>query len=110
MLPSKQRLSRKEFEGFLAQRGLNTVFNNLGTLKYKKGSKTAFSVVISSKHQKLAVLRNKLRRRLYVLFKDHLTTTNDSYIAVLYCSKQSTKLDIKEIKDLFYELFKKTTK
>lgn len=110
MLPSKQRLSRKEFELFLAESGLKTVFNNLGTLKYKKDPKKAFSVVISSKHQKLAVLRNKLRRRLYSLFKDYCDTTNTSFVAILYCSKQATKLNQIEIKELFHELLKKTTK
>jgi ribonuclease P protein component len=110
MLPSKKRLSRSSFTLFLASKDLKTVFNNLGTLKYKKSLINKASVVISSKHEKRAVYRNKLRRRLYVLFSDYFKGASDQNQYILYVSKQAPILSFQDIKTLFYELLKKTTK
>lgn len=117
MLPSQKRLSRNDFTLFLASKEIKTVFNQLGTLKYKKSpenkaSATAgrASIVISSKHEKRAVYRNLLRRRLYTLFTAHFKVAIDHNQYVLYVSKQATSFKYSELKTLFYELLKKTTK
>lgn len=111
MLPSTKRLSRSYFTTFLDSSGLKTVFNTLGTLKYKEAPHQKVSVVISSKHEKRAVFRNKLRRRLYTLFRQGIKVPNShSLECVLYTSKQAPKLDYGQIKTLFNELIDKTTK
>jgi ribonuclease P protein component len=110
MLPSKKRLSRPDFDNFLVSKDIKVVFNNLGTLKYKKSIQNQASVVISSKYEKRAVYRNKLRRRLYSLFGVIFKNPNKPKQYVLYISKQAPILDFEILKDKFYELIKKTTK
>jgi ribonuclease P protein component len=84
--------SRAEFTVFIAQSGLKTVYNKLGTLKFlPEGRK--FAVVTSSKHEKRAISRNKLRRRAYT----YLQTINTPLSGVLYASKQSYALSNDEV-------------
>ena len=110
MLPSQKRLSRSHFTEFLASKEIKTVFNALGTLKYRKSLINKTSIVISSKHEKRAVYRNKVRRRLYSLFSAHFKANNDQNQYILYVSKQAPSFGHLETKTLFYELIKKTTK
>jgi ribonuclease P protein component len=102
MLPKKNRFTRALFEDFLATPGILTVYNKLGTLKYiPSGHK--LGVVTSSKHEKRAVNRNKLRRRVYEQFKN----ANRQFSGILYASKASYTLEHKEIKELFNDLLRK---
>lgn len=110
MLPSKKRLSRSEVESFLSSKSQKTTFNALGTLKYIDASENKSTIVISSKNEKSAVKRNKLRRRIYSLFFEHFKKDNKNRQYVFYVSKNATKKDFSEIKTLFYELINKTTK
>lgn len=110
MLPSKKRLSRSAFLGFLSTPGIKTVFNKIGTLKYKDATTSQASVVISSKIEKKAVSRNKIRRRLYTIFNLGLNDSLKPKQYVLYVSKQAMSLEYEETKSLLYELLKKTTK
>lgn len=110
MLPSKKRLSRDLFTLFLSSKDIKTIFNNLGTLKYKKSNENRASIIISSKNEKRAVYRNKLRRRLYSLFADYFKKSDHSNHYILYTSKQSINMSLEEIKNLFNELLKKITK
>jgi ribonuclease P protein component len=105
MLPSQKRLSRLEFDQFL-KKDHQVVFNRLGTLKYQGEKGLKVSIVTSSKHEKSAVLRNKLRRRLYSLFRLH----SPSLYGVFYVSKHAYTMEYNEIKDLYNDLLKKTTK
>lgn len=110
MLPSQKRLSRSDFKEFVDSANSSVVFNNLGTLKYKKSISNKASIVISSKNEKLAVKRNKLRRRIYVLFQVFFKNTTEPGQYILYTSKKTSNLSFDEIKGLFYDLIKKTTK
>ncbi len=107
MLPKTERLSRAQFSEILTNKGFLTIYNRLGTLKYVPSStKQALSVVTSSKHEKKAVIRNKLRRRLYSLFgKEKRAITG-----IFYTAKGSYAFSYPEIQTLFNELLKKTTK
>lgn len=105
MLPKAQRLSRTQFLELIENPTLRTIYNRLGTLKYVHASLPTLSVVTSSKHEKNAVKRNKLRRRIYGIFP-----RNSTIEAVVYLSKQSYQMEYSEIKSLFYELLQKTTK
>lgn len=104
MLPSNERLSRQKFQEILENKGLIIVFNKLGTLKYIPSELTRLSVVTSSKHEKRAVLRNKLRRRIYGLFK------KTPIQGVFYVSKGSYVFPYNEIKHLVNDIRTKSTK
>ena len=110
MLPSKKRLARSDFGGFLASKDIKSVFNNLGTLKYKKSDKNQAAIIISSKVEKTAIFRNLARRRIYSLFRELFKNTNEEKQYILYVSKHVSLLNFDQIKSLFYELLKKTTK
>lgn len=111
MLPSKKRLSRQEFDSFLKNSQNQVFFNDLGTLKYKDSQENKVSIVVSSKTEKRAVFRNKIRRRLYSLFENNLKITKvDPRVYVLYVSKNIQGFQFKDLKNKFDELFKKTTK
>ncbi len=110
MLPSHKRLSRAEFEIFSASKDLKTVFNQLGTLKYKNNNRNQASIVISSKHEKRAVYRNKLRRRLYGVFDIYFKTNQDYKQYILYVSKQAPSFNYQDVKTSLYALLKKTSK
>ncbi len=105
MLPSKERLNRREFNETLKNR-VSVIFNNIGTLKYIIGEKKALSVVTSSKHEKKAVLRNKLRRRIYNLFKNY----GQNLTGIMYTSSKSYGMPYEELKKLVHELFDKISK
>ena len=105
MLASKERFSRSEFTSFLNNKDILVVYNQLGTLKYRKAELCKLSVITGSKHQKKAILRNKLRRRIYTLFRGV-----DAIEGVLYTAKASYSLEYKDIQKLFYELLVKTQK
>lgn len=107
MLPKTERLSRAQFSEILENKGFLTVYNRLGTLKYlPSGAKSALSVVTSSKHEKKAVIRNKLRRRIYSLFGKEKRAIR----GIFYTAKGSYALGYPEIQTLFNELLKKTAK
>ena len=106
MLPSSERLSRAAFNEFLEIPGHITVYNRLGTFKFKKTPSFRISVVTSSKHEKRAVVRNTLRRRVYSRF----STLSCSMTGILYTSKQSYSFTFSEIKSLHEDLIAKAQK
>ncbi len=104
MLPKNRRLSRLQFTDFLTTKPLQ-VYNRLGTFKYLPfGNK--LSVVTSSKHEKRAISRNKIRRRIYTLF----STTNPPLSGILYVSKQGYTFPYDETKNLFLDLLARAQK
>ena len=109
MLPSKKRLNRPLFERFLSFPQKKTVFNNIGTLKYKKSENSRFSVVISSKVEKRAVFRNQLKRRIYSILSLFIKENDTNVEGVFYMSKNAVSLNFSELKKSVYELLKKTT-
>ncbi len=102
MLPKTNRLSRTQFTAFLASQKLYSAYNGLGTIKYSL-SENGFSVVTSGKHERRAVVRNKVRRRLYTL----LSRLENVSGAVFYLSKQAYSFDWKQTQILFYDLVEK---
>ncbi|HRH24804.1 MAG TPA: ribonuclease P protein component [Candidatus Paceibacterota bacterium] len=109
MLPSKKRLNRSLFEQLLSFPHKKTVFNNIGTLKYKKAENPRFSIVISSKVEKRAVYRNLLKRRIYSVLSLFIKENDSRIEGVFYISKNATNLNFPELKKSVYELLKKTT-
>ena len=58
-----KRINRQEF-GFFLKNPYKTVYNKLGTLKYRKDNTKKIAIVVSSKHEKGAVKRNKINWRI----------------------------------------------
>ncbi len=108
MLPSSQRLSRKQINDFLKNKDIKVVFNKIGTFKYYGTPTSALTVITGSKQQKKAVLRNKLRRQLYTLFGKQ--TLKVPISAMLYVSKQAYDMSYADLKQYLYELLQKITK
>ena len=105
MLPSKERLNKQDFTLLSKDKSVLSVFNTLGTLKYRPNSKKAFSIVISSKIAKKAVDRNRIKRRIYTLIQksDKLAI----FTGILYISKNTPGLSYEQTKDLFNNLIAK---
>ncbi len=111
MLPSNKRLSRLEFKSFLEKGSKSTVFNSSGTLKYLPAEILKASVVISSKVEKRAVLRNKTKRRVYSILSLYEKDFGSIFgIYVFYISKNIKNQTFLELKQNIYDLIKKNTK
>lgn len=104
MLSKKERFTKEQFSALLSQEGVLVVYNELGTLKYKKGN-PRFAVVTSGKNEKRAPLRNKVRRRLYTLFSQE----KPGFSGILYVSKKSYGFSFEQTKRAVQELFKKAS-
>jgi len=104
MLPSKERIKTPLFKEVSGSRQVLSVYNDLGTLKFLKSDSKKISIVISSKSQKRAVLRNKLKRRVYSIFSKIDLKIN----GILYTSKKSTTMEFENIKNLTNDLIEKT--
>jgi len=68
---------------------------------------TGLTVVTGSKNQKKAVLRNKVRRQLYSLYRQY---EQKSLTGMLYVSKQVYDMSYSELKTNFYGLLEKISK
>ena len=96
-------MKRVEFEQF-NQLNPFSVFNKGGTFKYlKKESK--FSVVVSSKHCKKAVKRNKIKRRVYAIISDLIKKDPSHLSGIFYLSKLSYTLPYNTLKEYIEELY-----
>ncbi len=108
MLDRVERLDRAQFTALKDNKKTHTVYNTLGTLYYKENPQNkGFSVVISGKAVKLAVDRNKIRRRIYTLVRNHKDL---QILGILYTSKNINTLSYEEIKTHFQNLVAKIQK
>ncbi len=73
MIAKINRLSRKDF--LICAKSPNLLFSPLFSLKYKSNSLefSRWSVVVSKKFSKKAVVRNKIKRRIYEALAKHLS-------------------------------------
>lgn len=107
MPPKQKRLSRALWTSLRAIKGSQSAFSPLGTLKYYPYPTPHFSVVVSSKHEKKAISRNSLKRRIYTLFSKHPI---EKGIFIFFPSKQAYTLSYEALSQSFSDLFKKVTK
>jgi len=100
MLPAKNRLrKRRDFERVFNSKSafsgrffrLIYISNNL--------SFSRLGVVVSSKVSKRAVVRNKIRRRVYSFTKPYIKIINPTLDMAVIISKTAVEADIKEFKD-----------
>lgn len=98
MLSKKERLSRKEFSRFfsMGRRTHTTLFQ----IVYTHHNTLHVSVVLSKKFVRSAVLRNKIRRRIYDIVRQHRKTTGvvGVYIIIIKSSTihQKTYQELKK--------------
>lgn len=109
MLPSNARLTRAQHAETLADAEIRTVFNKIGTLKFTKNLyNKGFSVVLSKKHEKSAVKRNKIKRQIYTLIRTLHTPI--SFTGTLYLSKNAYIMEFEQLKNYLNDLLAKTQK
>jgi ribonuclease P protein component len=108
MLARAQKLDRAQFTALKDNKEIRTVYNTLGTLYYKENPQyTGFSVVISGKSVKLAVQRNKIRRRIYTMVRSQKDL---QILGILYTSKNIGALSYEETTTHFQNLVAKMQK
>lgn len=106
MIPKKNRLSRlniidvKKFGRFLRSEQASYMVQD------KNHAETKIGVVISKKTLKSAVERNKLKRRVYTLFRNVLACDSKRHVLVfpkknVFLSKTTTKAFEREIEKLW---------
>lgn len=87
-----------------------TVRDPMLALRYAKNSKRTHSraaVVVSRKISKSAVVRNRIRRRVYEILRPSLAQSNDSYDLVFTIYKVDiAELSFTELKSLIERLLK----
>jgi len=109
MLPKGQRLNTKDVAlVFAGKRNTsNTAYFNVitatpGNLEYKK-----YAVVVSKKNVPSAVVRNKIRRRVYRgILKLNISTTPPLAV-IVQCNKSSTSLGVVEFQNELEIVLKK---
>lgn len=105
MLPKKNRISKDFFEKIFKEGG-SFSFKYFLIKKVKiSTAESAFTVVVSSKVAKKAVLRNKLKRRMRHIIKKILPSAQKGLGIIVILKKGVEKLDFwemgKELKDNF---------
>lgn len=70
MLTKSQKLDREHYQKTTTQSSV--VASPLFSFRYKKGQEgfSRFSVTVSKKNAKTAILRNKIRRKVYAILKE----------------------------------------
>lgn len=100
MLPARNRLrKRRDFERVFNSK--SSFSGRFFRLIYSKSdlSFSRLGVVVSSKVSKKAVIRNKIRRRVYVFIKPYIKIINPPLDMAMIISKTAVEADIKEFKD-----------
>ncbi len=108
MIPKNQRISRENFENIMKKGGLTN--SGLFSLRFLKNPEntTHFSVVVSKKVAKTAVLRNKIRRRGYSIFGKIQKELKNPYFIILFAKKGAEKANFNETEAQIEEILKKS--
>lgn len=109
MLASKNRLRNRNTIGYLLNKG-QWVKNEHFTLKYTRNrdSKTAgIAILISTKVEKRAVYRNRLKRRIAESFRHLLGEKEPPYQLIIIAKNTALNLNFQEIQESIHSLLKK---
>lgn len=90
MLPSKNRISRKEFPAHKVQ-GIRVFSPYFSAIFYNGATESRASVVVSKKIAKTAVARNTLRRRFYDLLAPYFKEISNPITVVVYPKTDALK-------------------
>ncbi len=105
MIPAAERMNRASFKRF-TESNPRSVYNKSGTFKFGKSKKPLLSIVVSSKHEKKAVIRNRTKRRFYRALSE-VMKDQPSIQGVIFVSKLAYSFSYEEIRDFVFELFRK---
>lgn len=108
MLAKKFRLHRKSDFDKLAKSS-NKFYSNNFVLKFIKneGNCNSFAVVVSKKISLKAVIRNKIRRRVYEIIRLNIDNFNKGFKIIIFVKKGVLEMDYSDLeKELLY-IFKK---
>lgn len=105
MLKSENRLKRLEFESFLGSK-TRLIPGKIGLFKFAPG-RNKFSIVISSKNCKKAVLRNKIKRRYYSIISKYIQNFKKPINGALFTSKEVKNMSFLEFKNQLIDLLNK---
>ncbi len=106
MFPKEKRLNTALFKEVMTSgKAFHSSFFTLKVLK--KDSKSLFSVSVSKKVAKSAVLRNKIRRRIYSVIRSIENKIKDGFYIILI-AKEPTKTDFEIIKEEVNNIFVKS--
>ena len=107
MIPKKSRINREDFEKMMKMGRLCN--GGLFSLRFLKntGKSTHFSVVVSKKVAKTAVLRNKIRRRGYSIFQKVQKELKNNGFIILFAKKGAEKATFAETEAQIQEILKK---
>lgn len=106
MLPRNNRVSRKEFPVY-PTRGFRVSSPLFTAAIYPREHGVGISVVVSKKTAKTAVLRNRIRRRLYATVAPFLKTFVHGSIIVFYPNINAGQVPIDILKNEVSEMLKK---
>jgi ribonuclease P protein component len=111
MLNKKHKIAKREFIPFILAKG-KTENTSLFVIKYlyNKEEISHFGVIASTKISKKAVIRNKIRRRIYEairLFLKENPDTKKSIDAIFLTKKSITEADFKTISILITNILHK---
>lgn len=81
MFSKNERLGRAEFNTFF--KSGRPYHGSVATILYTPGGKLKVSTVVGKKVSKLAVVRNKLRRRIYATLRRELGVKTGVFIVIL---------------------------
>lgn len=94
MLPKKKRLSTIDFKGIKPK---IIIRGSLFDIAHAFNKDTKFACVISKKQIKIAVLRNKAKRRVYSILEG--VTPKITGFFIIYPKKTILHKDFKEVKE-----------
>jgi ribonuclease P protein component len=110
MIPRAYRFHGRNSLSFAYRRG-KTVRGPLCSIRYIKRSsdkKSRVAVVVSRKVNKLAVVRNRIRRRLYEAVRLNLPNFTEPYDIIInvYSDKLADDIEFEELKVIVYSQLK----
>lgn len=108
MLKSKNRFHGYGSLRYVYKNG-QSVRSSLITIKYIENPRrknSRFTVVVSKKVMKSAVRRNRIRRRIYEVVRQEISTIKDNYdVVVMVFSGEVYSIDYKNLESLLKQLF-----
>lgn len=99
MLSKSHRLTKKEFQDVYKKRVFFTPFFVVHALFPAPTPITKFSVVISKKNAKEAVLRNSIKRKYYRALVPVIKNIQDSTWCIVFVNKQGMELDDQKLSE-----------
>ena len=107
MLPKRERLSVKDIATLSSGR---SVFGSLLSLRFLSAKETKFSVSVSKKVAKLAVDRNRIRRRVYAATRTVKSLVTKPYSIMIMPKKECMTAPLADIQNEMEALFRKALK